>query len=108
MSHEHTTTGEVQLIQLSDGRRQLILRDLSTSDGPDVRVWLTDRHVLAGSAGWHIFDNGGYLELGRLKANHGTQVYEVPAGTDVAAFHSVTIWRKRFAVSFGAAELTPQ
>ena len=108
VSHEHTTSGQVELIRLADGRHQLILRDLSTSDGPDVRVWLTDRHVIAGSEGWHIFDDGRYLEVGRLKANHGTQVYDVPAGTDVNAFRSVTIWCKRFAVSFGAAELTPQ
>jgi hypothetical protein len=107
VSHEHMTSGEVQLIRLTDGRHQLILRDLSTSDGPDVRVWLTDRHVIAGRDGWHIFDDGMYVEVGRLKANHGTQVYAVPAGTDVSTFPSVTIWCKRFAVSFGAAELTP-
>jgi hypothetical protein len=108
VSHEHPTSGEVKLVRLTDGRHQLILRDLSTSDGPDVRVWLTDQPVLAGGQGWHVFDDGVYLEVGRLKANHGTQVYEVPAGTDVNVFHSVTIWCKRFAVSFGAAELTPR
>jgi hypothetical protein len=83
----------------------LILRDLSTSDGPDLRVWLTDQPVVAGSAGWHVFDDGRHLEVGRLKGNRGTQLYDVPVGTDVIAFRSVTIWCQRFAVSFGAAEL---
>jgi hypothetical protein len=106
VAHEHATSGEVQLIRLADGRHQLIIQDLSTSDGPDLRVWLTDQPVLAGRDGWHVFDDGTYLELGRLKGNRGTQVYDVPAGTDVSRYRSVTIWCKRFSVSFGAAELT--
>ena len=106
VTHEHATSGEVQLIRLPNGQHQLVIRDLSTSDGPDLRVWLTDQTVLAGSEGWHVFDDGAHLELGRLKGNHGTQVYDVPAGTDVTMYRSVTIWCKRFSVSFGAAELT--
>jgi hypothetical protein len=105
VAHEHATSGRVQLVRLPDGRHQLILRDLSTSDGPDLRVWLTDQPVVANSAGWHVFDDGRHLEVGRLKGNRGTQLYDVPVGTDVIAFRSVTIWCQRFAVSFGAAEL---
>jgi electron transfer DM13 len=106
IAHEHATSGEVQLVRLANGQHQLIIRDLSTSDGPDLRVWLTDQPVLAGTQGWHLFDDGAYLELGRLKGNHGTQLYDIPAGTDLTRYRSVTIWCKRFAVSFGAAELT--
>ncbi len=105
MTHEHTTSGTAELVRLPNGRHQLILRGLSTSDGPDLRVWLTDQPVLTGRDGWHVFDDGMYLELGRLKGNRGTQVYDVPADSDVTTFRSVTIWCKRFAVSFGAAEL---
>jgi hypothetical protein len=105
ISHEHATSGTAQLVRLPDGRHQLILQDLSTSDGPDLRVWLTDRPVLAGSSGWYVFDDGIVLELGALKGNRGSQVYDVPASTDVTKFRSITIWCKRFAVSFGAAEL---
>src|SRR5262245_36470202 len=43
VTHEHETTGRVQLVALPDGRRQLVLLDLDTSDGPDLRVWLTDQ-----------------------------------------------------------------
>lgn len=103
VSHEHDTTGTVQLVQLADQRRQLVLLDLSTSNGPDLRVWLTDRNVTA--SGSHVFDDGRYLELGRLKGNRGNQVYDVPAGVDLSSYRSVTIWCKRFSVSFGAAEL---
>jgi len=105
ISHEHATSGTAQLVRLADGRYQLVLRDLSTSDGPDLRVWLTDQAVKATQDGWHVFDDGRYVELGRLKGNRGTQVYEVPAGADVSQYRSVSIWCRRFSVSFGAAEL---
>jgi hypothetical protein len=60
-----------------------------------------------GRDGWHVFDDGRTVELGRLKGNRGNQVYDVPAGTDLTGLISVTIWCKRFAVSFGAAALAP-
>jgi hypothetical protein len=105
VTHEHTTSGTAQLVRLPDGKLQLVLRDLATSDGPDLRIWLTDQPVLEGRAGWHVFDDGKYVELGRLKGTHGTQVYEVPAEVQAGQYTSVTIWCKRFAVSFGAAPL---
>ncbi|WP_117211880.1 DM13 domain-containing protein [Allorhizocola rhizosphaerae] len=106
ITHEHATSGRAELMSLPDGRHQLVLRDLATSDGPDLRIWLTDQPVVDGQAGWSLFDDGKWVELGRLKATHGTQVYDVPRGTDVVQFTSVTIWCRRFAVSFGAADLS--
>jgi hypothetical protein len=106
VTHEHETTGTVRLVRLADGRIQVVFENLATSDGPDLRVWLTDQPVIAGRDGWHVFDDGRYVELGRLKANNGNQVYDVPPGTDLDGLTSVSIWCKRFSVSFGAAELT--
>jgi len=103
ITHEHETSGDVQLIRLAGGEVQLVLRNLKTSDGPDVRVWLTDRPVAPDE--WDTFDDGRWVELGRLKGNVGNQVYAVPAGTDLAGLRSVSLWCKRFSVSFGAAEL---
>ena len=85
----------------------MTLEDLATSDGPDLHVWLTDQPVIEGQAGWRVFDDGRYVELGPLKANNGNQVYDVPPGTDLTGLTSVSIWCKRFAVSFGAATLNP-
>ncbi len=106
ITQEHESSGTVRLVKLADGRVQLLFENLSTSDGPDLHVWLTDQPVLAGRDGWFVFDDGRYVELGALKANKGNQVYDVPVGTDLDALTSVTIWCKRFAVSFGAAELS--
>ena len=106
ITHEHATSGNAQLVRLPDGRLQLVLRDLSTSDGPDLHVWLTDQAVIEGSAGWRVFDDGRHVELGKLKGTKGTQVYDVPAGVTPDQLKSVTIWCVRFAVSFGAASLS--
>jgi len=81
----------------------LAIAGLHTSEGPDVKVWLTDRHVTSG--GRHSFDNGWYVNLGHLKGNLGDQLYSIPAKTDLSKIVSVDIWCDRFDVSFGAAEL---
>ena len=105
VTHEHETAGTARLIRNADGSHQIELVGLDTSDGPDLRVWLTDQDVRDGRAGWKVFDDGRYVELGKLKGNRGDQVYRVDAGVDLAAYRSISIWCKRFAVSFGAAPL---
>jgi hypothetical protein len=106
ISHEHASKGSVKIIELADGTHILRFEGLDTSDGPDLRVWLTDAPVIEGIAGWHVFDDGGHMDLGALKANKGDQNYVIPAGTKLADYTSVSIWCARFAVSFAAAELT--
>ncbi|GAB3927029.1 DM13 domain-containing protein [Kribbella albertanoniae] len=106
ISHEHGTSGQVAVLQLPDGSRVLRLENLDTSDGPDLRVWLSDAGVVPGRAGWHVFDDGRYQTLGRLKGNHGNQNYPIPASVELKNFRSVSIWCDRFNVSFGAAALT--
>lgn len=106
VSHEHRTTGSVRVLRLADGSRVLRIEGLDTSDGPDLKVWLTDARVVPGRDGWHVFDDGAYTNLGDLKGNRGNQNYAVPAGLDLAKYRSVTIWCDRFNVSFGAATLS--
>jgi hypothetical protein len=105
ISHEHPTTGTARIVRNPDGSQVLELVDLDTSNGPDLRVWLTDQPVIEGRDGWHVFDDGVWLELGRLKGNQGNQVYEIPPDVDPGGYISVSIWCKRFSVSFGAADL---
>jgi electron transfer DM13 len=107
VTHEHDTSGSVRIVRAPDGTHTLELVGLDTSNGPDLRVWLTDQPVREGVAGWRVFDDGEWVELGRLKGNRGDQAYAVPADVDPAGYASVSIWCKRFAVSFGAAPLTP-
>ena len=105
ISHEHATSGTVKLVRLDDGSHVVRLENLDTSNGPDLRVWLTDAPVREGQAGWHVFDDGEYVSLGKLKGNKGSQNYAVPHDVDPSRYTSVSIWCDRFDVSFGAAEL---
>ena len=107
VSHEHDTSGRVLLLELPDGQRILRLEDLSTSNGPLLKVFLTDAAVLPGSDGWHVFDDGRYLDLGPLAGNLGSSNYAIAPDADLMGLHSVSIWCDRFDVSFGAAELVP-
>ena len=106
ISHEHETTGSVSVLQLADGSRVLRLEDLSTSNGPDLKLWLTDAPVIEGTDGWRVFDDGARADLGALKGNVGSQNYSIPADVDLAQLTSVSIWCDRFDVSFGAAALS--
>lgn len=106
ISHEHATTGEALIIEREDGSRVLRLEGLDTSNGPDLHVWLTDAPVIEGTDGWFVFDDGAYVDLGPLKGNVGNQNYPIPDDVSLDDLTSVSIWCARFAVSFGAAELS--
>ncbi|MGW2918449.1 DM13 domain-containing protein [Streptomyces angustmyceticus] len=103
VTHEHDTSGTARTVRLANGGRVLRLEDLKTSEGPDVRVYLSPRAADSAKAGL----GDGAVELGKLKGNLGNQNYSVPAGTDLSTFRSAVIWCARFSVSFGAADLAP-
>jgi hypothetical protein len=107
ISYEHHTTGVAKLLRLADGSAVVRLENLVTSEGPKVRVVLTDAPVIAGSDGFHVFRNGRYADLGALKGNRGNANYAVPAGVDLAGLNSVSGCCDRFNVSFGAGWLAP-
>lgn len=98
---EHATSGTASILQLPDGSRYVRLENFSTSDGPDVQVWLTDK--AAGGSDWGKYDDGVHLSLGELKATDGNQNYPIPADANLSAFTSVVIWCDRFNVAFGTA-----
>ncbi|MEV4434883.1 DM13 domain-containing protein [Streptomyces sp. NPDC049555] len=107
ISHEHATSGTVRILQLPDGSRTLRLEGLSTSNGPALKVLVSDAPVKEGRDGWFVFDDGAHVDLGSLKGNKGDQNYALPAGLDLHRYRSVSIWCDRFDVSFGAAALSP-
>ncbi len=107
ISHEHATTGTAQVFELPDGSRVLRIENLDTSNGPDLKVWLTDAPVIEGVDGWGVFDDGQWIDLGALKGNQGSQNYTIPAEADLSQLTSLSIWCDRFNVSFGAVQLQP-
>ncbi|MFJ1705620.1 DM13 domain-containing protein [Kitasatospora sp. NPDC088346] len=105
VSGEHPTSGTARLVRPGDGSTVLRLENLRTSEGPDVRVYLSTRP--AAESRLDTLGDGA-LELGRLKGNVGNQNYTVPPGTDLGGYRSAVIWCHRFSVGFGAADLVPQ
>ena len=100
----HQTSGRATIYQEADGKLLLRLTDFKTSNGPDVHVILI--------AATDADDNANFLksdtqrvELGKLKGNEGDQNYEIPAGTDLGKFRTVSIYCERFNANFGAAPL---
>jgi hypothetical protein len=76
-SQEHTTSGSAALLQLPNGTRLLRLENLASSDGPDVKIWLSD---LEAGGDWFKYRSGRYVDLGPIQATHGNHNYAVPAG----------------------------
>lgn len=102
-SNAHETTGTATILSLPDGRRILRLTGFSTSNGPDVRVYLV---AAADVTDDETVKTAGFVELGPMKGNKGDQNYEVPSTVDLASYRTVTIWCKRFSVNFGSAPLS--
>jgi len=102
-SLEHTTTGKAIVLRRPAGSLILRLEHLSTSNGPDLRVYLSR---IPASGDLHAYRTG-FIDLGALKGNQGSQNYAIPAGTDLSAFKSAVIWCRRFVVGFGVAPLSP-
>ena len=102
-TNAHETRGLAAIYVLDDGRRVLRLTDFSTSNGPDVRVYLV---AAADVQEEDAAKQAGFVDLGAMKGNIGDQNYDIPAGLDLSKYRSVSIWCRRFSVNFGAAPLT--
>jgi hypothetical protein len=102
VSQEHDTSGTARVLELADGSRVLRLEGFSTSDGPDVHVWLSEAPA---GGDWHEADDGRYVPLGEIKATDGNHNYAIPADADLTGLRSAVIWCDRFDVAFGSAAL---
>jgi pentapeptide MXKDX repeat protein len=100
----HATAGRATVYQEADGKMVLRLTNFKTSNGPDVHVILVATKDAADDANF-LKDNTEKVELGKLKGNQGDQNYEIPAGTDLTKFRTVSIYCERFNANFGAAPL---
>lgn len=91
------------MLELADGSRVLRLESLETSNGPDLRVYLS-----AGNDDSFFGREYGkdFVELGELKGNIGDQNYAIQAGVDLSRYRNAVIWCKRFGVGFGVATLS--
>jgi hypothetical protein len=100
----HETSGRATIYQEADGKLILRLTNFKTSNGPDVHVILVAAKDADDDANF-LKSNTPRVELGQLKGNEGDQNYNIPEGTDLAKFQTVSIYCERFDANFGAAPL---
>jgi hypothetical protein len=104
VSRAHQTSGRASIYQARGGARELRLTDFSTSNGPDVHVVLaqsSDRSLKQD----FVKEDLNMVELGSLKANQGSQNYDLPDSADLNRYDAVLIYCERFRVVFGMAKL---
>jgi hypothetical protein len=100
----HNTSGRATIYKEADGRLLLRLTNFKTSNGPDVHVVLIAAKDANDDANF-LKSSTDRLELGALKGNEGDQNYNIPSGTDLTKFQTVSIYCERFNANFGAAPL---
>jgi Electron transfer DM13 len=100
----HPTAGTAAIYELEDGTRVLRFTNFSTSNGPDVHVYMVAADDAKDAA---AVERAGFIDLGVIKGNVGDQNYTLRTDLDLAKYRAVSIWCKRFSVNFGAAALRP-
>src|SRR5262245_27468123 len=100
----HPTEGTATVYRLGDGVRVLRLTSFSTSNGPDVHVYMVADDDAKDVA---TVQRAGFIDLGVIKGNIGDQNYVLGSNLDLDKYRAVSIWCKRFSVNFGAAALKP-
>lgn len=99
----HWGAGRVTLY--SEGAAQWVVHlhdDFEVGPGPRFHLYLVDRPEVAKGAD---FESAEKVDLGRLHAFKGSQVYSVPAGIDAKRYASVVVWCKEFGVLISPAKL---
>jgi hypothetical protein len=100
----HPTAGTATIYRMGDGTRVLRFTGFSTSNGPDVHVYIVASDDAKDVA---TVKQAGFIDLGVIKGNIGDQNYTLGGDLDLAKYRAVSIWCKRFSVNFGAAALRP-
>ncbi len=94
VSNSHTTSGSAKIITDAAGKKFLVIENLRTDNGPDLRVWLSPNT-----------NASPYQEVGLLKAVTGNFSYELNSSFNHVANNRVLIWCEDFSVLFGHAVL---
>lgn len=98
----HKGSGSATVYDVGAGQLVLRLDEFRVTNGPDLRVLLAN----APNPESHSdLEDAGYVELGKLKGNVGSQNYEIPDDFDLAKAQSVVIYCNPFRVVFSVASL---
>ncbi len=99
--HKGAGTATVYDLGSEDGHI-LRLEDFRVTNGPDLRVLLANA---TNPESHSDLEDAGYVELGKLKGNVGSQNYDIPSSVSLADVQSVVIYCNPFRVVFSVATL---
>ncbi|HJT84792.1 MAG TPA: DM13 domain-containing protein [Nitrososphaeraceae archaeon] len=91
----HMASGQVKLLQITDGTQILRFENLDVTNGPDLYVYLATDTTAK-----------DFISLGRLKGNMGNQNYPIPENIDFEKYNTVLIWCQAFSTLFGSSKLS--
>jgi hypothetical protein len=92
-NNAHSVSGNVKVIEDATKKQFLVIEDLKSDAGPDIRVYLaTDKTAK------------DFVEIS-AKVVNGNSKIEMPASANLAKQKYVLIWCKQFSVLFGNALL---
>ena len=95
-ANKHTVSGGYHIVSDGDERSLVLDGDFALDGAPDPYIVLSADDMGSGK---------GTLNLGRLRQKKGGSSFAIPAGTDLAAFHTVLVWCRKYNVTLGKAEL---
>lgn len=86
-------SGQAQ-IYLENNKYVLKLTNFQTSNGPDLKVYLSKADAPS-----------GFISLGDLKSTNGNQVYDIPGMPDFTQYRYALIHCEKYNHRYGSAEL---
>ncbi|HRH59247.1 MAG TPA: DM13 domain-containing protein [Chitinophagaceae bacterium] len=89
-----TVTGVVKIYTDSAGNYNLLLDSFTTSNGPDLHVYLSQE-----------VQPIHFIDLGKLKSTNGTQVYAISGEPDFNVYQYALIHCQQYNHLFGSAAL---
>ena len=89
-----SVTGNAR-IYLINGKYQLALEDFKTSNGPDLKVYISKEKQPV-----------NFVNLGSLKSIAGNQLYNIPASVNVREYTYALIYCQQYSYLFGYTQLT--
>ncbi|MDX1485246.1 MAG: DM13 domain-containing protein [Alphaproteobacteria bacterium] len=99
----HWGKGRVSVYREGESRNAVHLHaDFEVGPGPRFHVYLVDRGKVTNSGD---FKAAQKVDLGRLRAFKGSQIYPTPPGVEPADYKSVVVWCKEFGVLISPASL---
>ena len=98
----HKGSGQVTLYRLEDGTHLIRMEDISVTNGPQLHVLLAP---IPSVDSRDDLQSAGYIDLGGLKGNKGSQNYEVPPDYQIPEEMTLVIYCVPFHVVFATAPL---